>query len=117
MADLSLPALSHLRPTQATRFHPYGTPAAPRQSLSNELVQAGGLSWASPLADPLDCRRHCPGFETLACAGEPLVDYSPRQPAPTNDQLPDYAVYDHIIGIHAEIEQRLRAVVIQHEDS
>ena len=55
-------------------------------------------------------------FQPIARAREPLVHHAPGEvPAPEN-QAPGHAMQDHIALVHAEIEERLGSVLIEHED-
>src|SRR5262249_20356436 len=75
------------------------------------------LSRTQPFANSFDVWRYRPRFQAVARAREGLVDDPPAQPATTNNELAYDAVYDYIVFVHAEIEQRFRSVIIEHKDA
>src|SRR6202035_1227703 len=70
----------------------------------------------STFADPLDTWRHRSGPEAFTRTSEALIHNPPGQSSAPNDELPHHTVDDDIACIHAEVQQRLGAVIILHKD-
>src|SRR5271168_332575 len=73
-------------------------------------------SWHASLHPAFDAGRHGAGIQARAAADESLVyDASRELAAPQNELLRD-AMYDDIARVHAEVQQRLAAVLIANEN-
>jgi hypothetical protein len=69
-------------------------------------------SWSSAFANPFDAGRHCSGLESFTGTREaPVHNFSGESTAP-NDELPHNPVDHNITPVHAEVQQRLGAVII-----
>ena len=56
------------------------------------------------------------GLQSFARARIPLVDHTAGEMPSPQDQASGDAMHDHIAFIHAEVQERLRAVLVQHKD-